>query len=465
MSYRIALVGAGSRDFGRAMIRDLLLSESLNDGGLEIALMDVNQTAVDRNLAYAVQVAEALVRSPAITAHTDLDSAFAGADAVFVSIEIHRYFYWAQDFHIPRQFGFPQIYGENGGAGGLFHALRNMGPLIEIARTMERLCPDAWLLNFTNPLTKLCEAVTRLTSVRSIGLCHGVFEGQRQVARLLERPVESLETRACGLNHFAWFHDIRDVETGEDLYPLLRANERRAHWLAEWDEIALSRLLLRTFGLYPSPGANHIGEYVRWADAFLGSSKLQFFYDPRDGHPWDSGQEGDAPTWIYNLHDHPTDTALFPTEAVDPHGLEARNSDEVDADALRASGELAVPIVEGLLCGVSRGLDAVNVRNDGSIPGLDDDTVVEVPASVSRAGLTVAAQPRLPEGVLALLRTQASINTLLVQAFEDGSRDTLLQALLIDPVTPSYRAAVDVIDELCRLQADVLPPLRWTGRG
>jgi len=442
------------------MIRDLLLSEPLAERAVAISLMDLDRVALERNRSYAERVAQSLGRPVNLTVSTNLEDALQGAHAVFVSIEIRRYFYWAQDFHVPRRFGFPQIYGENGGPGGLFHALRNMGPLVEIARTMEKVCPDAWLLNFTNPLTKLCEAVSRLTGVRLVGLCHGVFEGQRQIARFLEMPVEDLDTRASGLNHFTWFTQVRHRTTGEDLYPRLRAREREAHWLADWDEIALSRTLLRTYGLYPSPGANHIGEYVRWAGDFLASDKLQFFYDPRDGHPWDTG---DVPTWLYNLEDQPTRTPLFPKGPVDPHGLEARSRDDekLGPDTLCHSGELAVPIVEGIFCGVEHHLDAVNVANDGVLPGLAGDAIVEAPAQVSGAGLAVEAQPRLPEGVLALLRTQTSINRLLVEAFDHGSRDALLQALLLDPATHSYRAAVDLVDEMCRLQADVLPPLKW----
>ena len=123
-----------------------------------------------------------------------------------------------------------------------------------------------------------------------------------------------------------------------------------------------------------------------------------------------------------------------------------------------------MPIVEGLFSGVGHHLDAVNVRNDGVVPGLENDAVIEAPAKVSAAGLTLDPQPRLPEGVLAMLRTQTSINRLLVEAFRTGSRDVLLQAMLVDPVTQSYASAVDVIDEMCRLQASVLPVMEWQGR-
>ena len=168
---KIVLVGAGSREFGPASIRDILLSDILCDGPIEIALVDIDPAGLPRARAYTEAVAEKLHRSATVTSTTRVADALPGADAVILSIEINRYFYWAQDFHVPRAFGFRQIYGENGGPGGLFHALRNMGPTLEVARAMERHCPDAWLVNYTNPLTKLCEAVNRLSDVRVRSAC------------------------------------------------------------------------------------------------------------------------------------------------------------------------------------------------------------------------------------------------------------------------------------------------------
>ena len=448
MQLKIVLVGAGSREFGPATVRDILLSDTVCTEDLEIVLMDVNAVDLPAMRQYAESVAQKLNRSARITFTSDLDAAVQGAHFVVTAIEIRRYYYWAQDFHVPRQYGFRQVYGENGGPGGLFHALRNMGPSLEIARAMERACPDAWLINYTNPLTKLCEALTRLSSIRTVGLCHGVFQGKGQVSRLLGVPLDDIEANASGLNHCTWFQSIRHRKTGEDLYPLLREREREAHPLGEWDEIALSRILLRTYGLYPSPGANHIGEYIRWAEEFLGSSLLQFYYDPAEGDPWDTGR---APTWIYNLHEHATDKPLF-----EPPETESSDDDA----ALAPSGELAVPFIEGIFCGAEQRLDAVNIPNKGFVPGLPEDCVVEVPATVNAGGLRPLAMPPLPASVQALLRTQTSINALLVEAFAEGSRNKLLQAVLLDPTAHSYRGAVTLVNRMCDLQSDALPLLR-----
>ena len=143
------------------------------------------------------------------------------------------------------------------------------------------------------------------------------------------------------------------------------------------------------------------------------------------------------------------------------------NADEASAGGLdfpgplTPSGELAVPLLEGILCGVDTYLDAVNIPNRGHVPGLPDGSVVEVPARVDANGLHPRRMKRLPEGILSLLRTQTSIHRLLVDAFDRGSRGTLLQALMLDPTTHSYRAAVNLINEMFRVQGDVLPEMEW----
>lgn len=451
---KIVVVGAGSREFGPATINDVLLSDTLNQLELELTLMDVNPKELPEHQKYAEEVSLKLNRNCTINHTTDLEKALEGADFVITAIEIRRYYYWSMDFHVPRKYGFRQVYGENGGPGGLFHALRNFGPSMKIIRAMEKVCPDAYMLNYTNPLTKLCEVLTKSSPVKVIGLCHGVFQGKTQLSDLLEMDVDDLDAKASGLNHFTWFHSIKHKKTGEDLYPKLKAREKEAHWFGEWDEIALSRILMRVFGMYPSPGTNHIGEYIRWAEEFLGSSAMQYFYDPLEENPWKSGK---IPTYLYNLHTKATHFPLYPNEV--PEAIYPEK--ERDCDVC-PSGELAIPIIEGMICGVSHELGAINIPNkDYLVPGLDEDSIIEVPAIVDENGLQPMKMPRLPEGILALLRRQTSIHKLLVESYREQSRNKLLQALLLDPTVHSYRNAVEFLNEMCELQKEVLPKLEW----
>lgn len=444
---KIALIGAGSRSFGPSSIRDVLLSNPLNEHDVELVLMDTVAAHLKDSEEYARRVADKLNRRAMLTVTTDLDAALRNAQFVVTAIEVDRFLYWSQDFHVPRKHGFRQVFGENGGPGGLFHALRNMTPMVHIAKTMERLCPEAWLLNFTNPEHKLCEAISRLTTIRNVGLCHGVFMGMEQIARILEMPVEHLDGAACGMNHFTFFQTIRDRRTGEDLYPRLQKAERDGDWLHDWHEIGMARILFRRFGLWPSPAANHYGEYIRWADEFV-ASECQYFYDPADGHPW---QTGDIPEFVYSLSG---DVTGRPWKKPRPEQT------SFEASNLLHSGELAVPIMEGLACGVPRRLEAVNVPNRGAIPNLPADMVVEIPATVDASGMVSEAMPPLPEPLAALMRTQATIHQLLVEAFAEHSKDKLIQAMLLDPTVDSYRRAIECVEEMLSLQKDILPPLK-----
>lgn len=455
---KIALIGAGSVEFASGTIADILLSETLNEFELELSLMDIAPERLGQAESYACQAAQLLNRRPKIYTTTQLQDAIDGATFVVTAIEVNRYYYWSQDFHIPKKYGFAQIYGENGGPGGMFHALRNMGPMLEIAGAMEKLCPDAWLINYSNPEAKLVQAVSMLTNTRAVGLCHGVFMGRRDLSRILEIPEQELETSACGLNHFAWFQSIKHKKTGEDLYPLLREKEKQAHWLASWDELALNRLLFRTFGLWPYPGTNHTGEYIRWSQELIASSHMQFFYDPVGGN---LAETTEVPTFVYNLESKPTEIPLFGSENITQLYPDFEQKHPSSDKEITPSGEEGILIMEAVAGGVTHKMSTVNISNRGSIPDLPDDLVVEVPATVNKTGIHPQKMSPLPTGITAMLQVQGNINKLLIEAYVEKSRKKLLQALLIDPTVSTYANAVALINEMYALQKDILPPMHW----
>ena len=449
MGIKIAVIGAGSRSFGPGTVQDIFLSDPVCEKGIDLVLMDKVADNLNHTRNRAQYVMKNLGRKAKLETTTDLEVALADADFAVAAIEVDRYLYWSQDFHVPRKYGFRQIFGENGGVGGIFHALRNMGPMVHIAETMERLCPSAVLLNYTNPEHKLCEAISRLTSIEVYGLCHGVFMGERQISQILNMPMEELETAACGINHFTWFQKIRDRRTGEDLYPRLREIEGKGDWLAQWHELALGRVLFRRFGLWPSPAANHYGEYIRWAEEFM-ADELQYFYDPMEGHPW---QTGKIPEFVYTADEVDTSRPWIAPN-------ELKETSTKDEAPIKPSGELAVPIMEGVACGLTRELAAVNAPNKGKIPNLPDDMVVELPAVADGNGVRTCQMEPLPEVIAAMLRLQGSIHKLIVEAYAEKSKDKLLQAILLDPTVDSYRRSVDMMQEMLSLQKKLLPELK-----
>ncbi|WP_375389100.1 hypothetical protein [uncultured Amnibacterium sp.] len=443
---KVALVGAGSRHFARRIINDLLLSDALT-GGLDLSLMDTSSSSLPPVLEFARTRAAELHRSVTVTATDDLDSAVRGAGYVVVAVERQRYEHWAKDFVIPRKYGFRPVFGENGGPGGTFHALRQMPAVLHIARRVEALAPNALLLNFSNPESKLVELITRATGVRAVGLCGGYVEGRRAIASILQRPVAEIRFVAAGLNHFTFVTRIEDRATGEDLYPQLREKEAQLPWTYDWHAIALPRIMLRRFGLWPSPSSNHIGEYLSWAHEFV-ATELQFFHDPADG-PIGS-PAAPRPQWQYSIDRTDLTARTLPAADAFIDGAE---------DLSRPSSELAVPILESLETSIGHDLPAVNLPNDGAIPGLPSGTVLELPVHVASGRLQPVAFDPLPEPITAMLRTQASIQRLCVEAFLEHSKEKLLQAILIDPTIDSYSRAVYMVEEFLSAERDALPAL------
>jgi len=451
---KIAFIGSGSA-FCPLTVNDILLDEHLKNVKIDLYLMDILEEAVSYSETYAKEVIRKNKRDISVKASTNLDEAVDGADFVITAIEVERYHYWSMDYHVPRRYGSVQVYGENGGPGGMFHFLRNIDPMMHIARTMERLCPDAWLLNYTNPEAKLVDAISRHTKIKVVGLCHGIGEGQYMLSQLLEMPIDDLDVSACGLNHFGWYQSIKNKKTGEDLYPLLREKEKKANWMTEWDGFAFLRILFRTYGLLPYPVSNHVAEYIRWADGFLASPNMQFFHDPITEEPWTTGI---LPPLVYFATDF-ADKPYFPPPGVEEEDLMTERFRV--PDELTMSGELGVPIISAMTFDIKTPLISVNLVNNGSIPDLPDDMAVELPADVDAKGIHPRKMDALPTSITEMIRLQGVIHKLITEAYMEKSRNKLLQAILLDPTVSSYNSSVAMINDLCEKQKEILPEMKW----
>lgn len=453
---KIAMIGAGSVNFCPATVTDVLLNDRIMGLEVTIALMDIDGEALEVSGKFSHKVCEELGRTANIYTTTDLDDAVENADFVVTAIEKERYHYWSEDFHIPRRYGFRQVYGENGGPGGMFHTLRNLEPILHIAHRIEKLCPDAWLINYTNPEAKLVEAVSRLTKIKAVGVCHGFSMGLDTISQILEIPKDQIEATGYGLNHFGWYTELKDKLTGEDLYPLLQKKEREAHWLAKWDEVGLSRIMYRLYGLFPYPGTNHIGEYIAWSDAFLASTKIQFFFDPVNEKPWKNKK---TPSFVYNFCDNPTGIAF---SYKDPEKQEEyKKRFGIEEKQYRESGEYGVLIMEAILFDLHLMIPSLNMPNEGTMPGIMQGMCVEGPCMVDALGIHPQSVKELPVAITAMINHQGAIHRLVIEAYQKKSRNLLLQALLLDPTVSNYDNAVALINEMFDLQKDILPELKW----
>ncbi len=457
MSYRIVLIGAGSAMFGLGSVGNILKSKALE--GSTVVLHDFNKKALERT----TQVAERYVQEKqlpyTLAATTDRAEALAGADFCIIAIEVgNRYELWEQDWHLPQQFGIRQVYGENGGPGGLFHSLRIIPPILEICADIERICPEAWVFNLSNPLPRIVHAINRkFPSLKVIGLCHEVVSLMEHLPKILDTPWQNLEVKAGGLNHFSVLLEARYRDSGRDAYPDIReraaayfealpegsyenlgatkellgdvrksleATDETGARLIEgrrvWPERELFKVILEKFGLLPITTDSHLGEYVQWAQEAVDHKGILDFYNFYR-------------TWCL--------------EQVPDSRIKGTLEIEYWRD---------IAIIEGIATDSGQEELAVDLPNDGLIENLPAGTVVEVPATVDARGIHGVTLGRLPAGFAGLLNNQVAVADLTVEAVLAKSRALALQALLVDPVVDNVHAAEQTLDAIITLQRDYL---------
>ena len=425
---KIVVIGAGSASFGSAVVQGLLTHDDLD--GVVLHLHDVDGDALDPVRRYAESLASGTDRR--VEAGVDRARALDGADVVILSVAVDREATWRRDRELGRAQGI-EHYAENGGPGALFHAGRNLTLLLPILRDMEARCPGAWLVNYTNPMQRICEAARVLSRVPCVGVCHQLGFGY-SMARLLladhlglpRRPgyrfvwtdeslaaqhaleVEGealLRIRAAGLNHFTWARSVEERATGRDLYPALR----EALATAEPGFEPLTRAVTELFGLFPVPGDCHLCEY------------LPFTHSPARGN-WDR--------FDIQMYDLDWSAARRPLQRAQLAAAVAGG-----APMSQLPSERAEPIVAALLGRSEPWYDeALNLPNVGQLDGLDAGTVVETPATVSRGAVTPVICGALPDAITELCRRQAMITRLTVAGFAAADRDLLRQALALDPM-------------------------------
>ena len=285
---KIVVIGAGSAIFGLNTISALMGSRRLH--GSQLALVDRNADTLARIAHLAERLNRVWDAQITVTTHTHHAEALAGAEFVISAIEVPpREKLWRQDYEITLRHGVRQPYAENGGPGGFAHAARNILPVLRIARDMEAVCPDAWFINYTNPMIRICDAIHRHSAIKVVGLCHQILVGYGMVGyvladvldievpegeisihahpqlwprllRISHQALEKVDIKAAGLNHFTWMLDLRSKENGENLYPLFA--ERWAAFDPTFEP--LTRRVYDAFGWFPIPGDEHLCEYLPW---------------------------------------------------------------------------------------------------------------------------------------------------------------------------------------------------------
>jgi alpha-galactosidase len=391
---RIVLVGAGSAQFGLGTLADVLRSKVLE--GSTVVLHDINPTALARVHDVAMAHVAHHKLPFTVVATADRKVAFKGANYIISSIEVgDRFELWEQDWTIPQQYGFRQVYGENGGPGGLFHALRIVPPILAICDDIMRICPDVWLLNFSNPMSRICTTVIhKYPDLHLVGLCHEIGSLAKHLPHILGRPLEDLELVAGGLNHFSMLLEARYKDTGADAYPDIRAGVPA--YFAGMVERGLFMELFQRYDLLPITTDSHMGEYLQWAYDVVDHKGILDFYRGYKRRTRAPAPEGGYT--LENIHE----------------------------------GERVVPIVEAMITGEAVHEGALNLPNRGLIDKLPADIVVEVPGTIDARGVHGTALGTLPAGFLGLLQNQVAIHELTAEAILTGSKKVVMQALLAD---------------------------------
>ena len=259
--------------------------------GSTIILHDINAKALDNTFKIASEYKEKLGINITIESTTSRKEALKGASFCLISIEVgNRFDLWDQDWKIPLQYGVKQVYGENGGPGGLFHSLRIIPPILEICEDIQAICPDAYVFNYSNPMQRVCHAVTtKFPDLKFIGLCHEIESMRRQLPSLMETELSNIEFRAGGLNHFSILLDAKFKNNGKDGYPLIKknfwnyfkdlVNDHEGFESEPGAERGVFFKIYEDFKYLPITTDSHLGEYVQWAYSVADHEAILHFYD------------------------------------------------------------------------------------------------------------------------------------------------------------------------------------------
>ena len=423
---RIAFIGAGSVEFTKNLLGDILSFPELADA--TIALHDIDQDRLDAAVAMARWTNDALGAHATIEAHTDRRRALEGCGHAINMIQVGGHAATLIDFEIPARYGLRQTIGDTLGIGGIFRSLRTIPVMLGIGRDMAELCPGAWLLNYTNPMAMLCWATYEGSPQKNVvGLCHSVQHTTRTLAELVDVPFEETTFLGAGVNHQAFI--LRFERNGENLYPRLDEAIERDPELQRRVRVEMYRRL----GYFPTESSEHSAEYLPW---FMRDDELIDRYRLLVGDYIQRSEE--------NLEEYERTKAML--AAGEPFEIER-------------SLEYGSLIVHSMVTGQERVIYG-NVRNDGLITNIRQGACVEVPCVVDRTGVRPTVVGDLPPQLAALNRTFLNVCELTVRAALDGSREHVHHAALLDPsasATLSPDQIHAMVEELLDAHGESLP--------
>ena len=436
---RIVLIGAGSTNFGLGTVGDIFKSKVLESS--TIILHDINSKRLNKTKKIADEFKEKLDVDVNIKATTSRKDALKNANFCLISIEIGKRFdLWDQDWKIPLQYGIKQVYGENGGPGGLFHSLRIIPVIIEICDDIMEICPNAFVFNYSNPMQRVCHAVkTKYPELKFTGLCHEISSMERQLPTIMETDFANIEIKAGGLNHFSILLEVKYKDSKKDAYPIIKEkfnhyyskliNEHEGHPSKPGAERGVFFELFNQYGYLPITTDSHLGEYLQWAYSVADHEAIMEFYNNYKKH------------CLSFYEDKSSYTKFFNSNNLKPH-------------------ERIVPIIEAIINDNNLEESAVNVPNNNFISHVPNDIVVEVPGIINKKGVTGVALNNYPSSFGALLNNQTGTIQLTTEAVLKKSKHTAYLAMLADPVVDNTKAAAKLLNTILDFQTEYLEYLK-----
>jgi alpha-galactosidase len=430
---KIAMIGAGSIVFCKTLLMDILSTDVLKDS--EICLMSRTMPKLDRMERFLNRVIHQHDLGAKVRSTLNRKEALDGADYVINMIRVGGMEAFTHDYQIPLKYGVDQCVGDTIGPGGIFRGLRTIPILIDMAKEMESLCPDALFLNYTNPMAACCYALGRVSKISFVGLCHGVQTTLDLISRYVDVPKEEIDFLCAGINHMAWFLKLQDKRTGKDLSTILREKIERPEYYAN-EKVRCE--VMRHFGYFMTESTGHLSEYLPW---FRSSERALNLYCDEPGL---GGESGSSYKFGLKLAEKFQHVDYLETESTD---LDSR------------SFEYCSYIIEAKETGRPFRLNG-NVRNDGYITNLPQGCCVEVPIYVDEGGIHPLRVGDLPAQCAALNQSNVNAHALCVEAALSGDPEHVMQALAMDPLTSAVctlKEIRDMTQEMLEAEKQWLP--------
>ena len=456
---KVTFIGAGSTVFAKNLMGDIWSYPELADA--TICLMDIDAERLKQSQQVAGHIINTLGNSPKVEVTTDRQEALAGADYVVCMIQVGGYEpATVIDFEIPKKYGLRQTIADTLGIGGIMRGLRTVPVLIDIAKDMEALCPEALLINYANPMCMNQWALSRASDTRTVGLCHSVPGTAHELARDIGVPLEEVNYLVAGINHMAFYLKYERRDSGEDLYPLI-------HQVYDQGRVPPTNRvryeMFKRLGYFVTESSEHFSEYVPWFIKASAPDLIDRFNIPLDEYI----ERCKAGIISWQLLEQAEAQGRIPSEAeimdalkdVNPmhKGWTVRSITALNK--VERSVEYGSHIIHSMETGQPRTIYG-NLPNHSIIDNLPAGCCVEVPCLVDSNGIQPTRIGAIPPHLAALMQTNINVQSLTVEAALTGKREHIYHAAMLDPHTAAELTLDEIwslVDELIDAHGDYLP--------